>query len=231
LSVPNKESSFSHEEAIRLSQQLATFSTSTVSDALDRYRIKGGMEGIMPVVDGLKMCGPAFTVRYIPVDQTRKGRVFTYIDDVKSGDVVVIDNGGRTYCTCWGDLLTRKAMKLSLAGTVVFGACRDVDTIRQLGYPVFSKGRFMMTGKDRVEVESTGHPITVGDIRVSPLDIILGDSSGVVCVPIPKAIDVLAAAKEIAASEEGIAASVEKGVSLTEARNSYGYERLQRAKD
>jgi len=220
-----------HDEAAAHAKRLSKFSTSTVSDALDRFHINGGLEGILPVVDGMKVCGPAFTVRYIPVDQSRKGRVFTYIDDVKKGDVVVVDNGGRTYCTTWGDLLTRKALRLGLAGTVVYGACRDVDTIRKLAYPVFSKGRFMMTGKDRVEVESTGQPVTVGDVRVSPLDIILGDSSGVVCVPYSKAREVQTAAEEISASEEGIALAVDSGASLKDARTKFGYEKLQRPKE
>jgi len=178
----------------------------------------------------MRMCGPAFTVRYIPIDQTRKGRVFTYIDDVRPGEVVVVDNGGRTYCTSWGDLLTRKALKQRLAGTVVYGACRDVDIIRELAYPVFTKGRFMMTGKDRVEVESTGQPVTVAKVRVSPSDIILGDSSGVVCVPFAKAKEVHKAAQEIAASEQGIASAVARGDSLEHARGKFGYEGLQRAK-
>ncbi len=219
-----------HDEALAVAKKLSRFSTSTVSDSLDRFHIEGGLKGILPIIEGTRICGPAFTVRYIPVDQTRKGRVLTYIDDVKAGDVIVVDNGGRTYCTTWGDLLTRKAIKSRVAGTVIYGACRDVDTIRKLEYPVFSMGRFMMTGKDRVEVVSTGEPVTVADVRVSPLDIVLGDSSGVICVPLSKAAEVLGAAVEIAASEEGIARAVEGGTSLTQARSRFGYEKLQRPK-
>ncbi len=217
-------------DAGALAKELRQYSTSTVSDALDRFRIKGGLEGILPVVEGTKLCGPAFTVRYAPVDQIRKGRVLTYIDGVKAGHVIVVDNGGRTDCTTWGELLTKKALKQGIAGTVIYGACRDVDIIRSLSYPVFSKGIFMMTGKDRVEVESTNEPVGVSGVRVSPGDIILGDSNGVICVPLGKATEVLKAAGEIAANEGGIANAIESGISLTEARDKFGYERLQRPK-
>lgn len=226
-----KSRALGHNDALALARKLSRYSTSTVSDALDRFGIEGGLRGILPVVDGMKMCGPAFTVRYIPIDQTRKGRVITYIDNVKRGDVIIIDNGGRTYCTSWGDLLTRKAQKMGVGGTLVYGACRDVDSIIELGYPVFTRGRFMMTGKDRVEVESTGQAVTVAGVRVSPNDIILGDSSGVVNVPLLKAAEVLIAAQEISASERGIATAVGKGSSLEDARGRFGYEGLQRAKE
>lgn len=209
---------------------MSVYSTSNISDALDRFRIVGGLKDIHPVIEGLRMCGRAFTVRYIPINQVTGGHVTTYIDDVRPGDVVVIDNGGRTDCTCWGDLLTRKAVKVGAAGTVVYGACRDIDSIRESGYPVFSKGKFMMTGKDRVEVESVNKPVTIAGVRVSPGDLILGDSSGVVCIPLAEAAKILEAVVEIAEKEERIATAIDKGVSLTRARKDQGYEKLQRPK-
>ncbi|MDA4129201.1 MAG: RraA family protein [Thaumarchaeota archaeon] len=209
---------------------LGRFSTSSISDALDRLSIKGGLQGILPISDGLKMCGTAFTVRYIPTDQTIKKKWVTYIDQAKRGDVIVVDNGGRLYCTTWGDLLTMKAIEMGLSGTVLYGCCRDVDVIRKMKYPVFSVGRFMMTGKDRVEVETINEPVTVVDVRVSPGDIIVGDDSGVVCVPSSKAKEVLESVKEITSKEEAIADAVKKGVSLTRARKDQGYGELQRAK-
>ena len=220
----------SHEQSASLAKELGVYSTPNISDALDRFRISGGLQGILPIVDGVKMFGPAFTVRYIPADQIEKKPWKTYIDHVKPGDVIVVDNGGRMHCTTWGDLLTLKAIKLGIAGTVLYGCCRDVDTIRKMRYPLFSKGRFMMTGKDRVAVEAINQPITVADVLVSPDDIIVGDDSGVVCVPKARAGDVLAAVREITAKEEGIADSINAGNSLADARKKYGYGELQRAK-
>ncbi len=124
-----------------------------------------------------------------------------------------------------------KAIELGVAGTVLYGCCRDVDVIRRMRYPVFSKGRFMMTGKDRVAVEAVNQPVTVADVLVSPGDIILGDDNGVLCVPLAKAQDVLESVKEITSKEGGIADSIKRGVSLTAAREQFGYGELQRPKD
>jgi len=224
-------SHFSHDDALNFASELGKYSTPSVSDALDRFRIKGGLEGILPIFEGAKMHGVAFTVRYLPADQVQKKPWRTYIDDVKRGDVIVVDNGGRTYCTTWGELLTMKAIELGVAGTVLYGCCRDVDVIRRMRYPVFSKGRFMMTGKDRVAVEAVNQPVTVADVLVSPGDIILGDDNGVLCVPLAKAQDVLESVKEITSKEGGIADSIKRGVSLTAAREQFGYGELQRPKD
>ncbi len=222
---------YSHDYAQNLAKEFATHSTCNISDAMDRFRIKGGLEGILPIVDGAKMCGTAYTLRFVPAEQTQKKPWPTYIDQVQKGDVIVIDNGGRTYCTIWGGLLTKKAIELGIVGTVIYGCCRDVDVIRASNYPVFSKCRFVMTGKDRLELDGRNVPVTVADVLVSPNDIMVGDDSGVVCVPIGKAKEVLDAVRDIESKEGGIADAIKRGVPLTEARKTFGYGELQRPKD
>ncbi len=76
-----------------------------VSDAMDRLGIACGLEGISAVIPGNVMCGTAFTVHYVPCGVT-KGTVGDFLDDVQPGQIVVIDNAGRTYCTVWGDLMS-----------------------------------------------------------------------------------------------------------------------------
>lgn len=75
--------------------------TSSLTDALDKQGIDGGLLGIKAVVPGTRLCGQAFTVQYIPCGQT-KGTVGDFLDDVPTGHVVVIANEGRQYCTVWG---------------------------------------------------------------------------------------------------------------------------------
>ena len=74
--------------------------TTCVSDALDRLGIKGACHGITPLVSGVRAVGPAFTVKYRARGLTC-GTVGDFLDDVEPGQVVVIDNAGRTYCTVW----------------------------------------------------------------------------------------------------------------------------------
>jgi len=141
---------------------------------------------LVKLFDGLDTAsvsvGPAFTVKYVPA-ATPAGTVGDYIDDVKPGDVVVIDNDGRTDCTVWGDILTQYAGIHGIAGTVIDGVCRDVNKAIRERYPLFTAGRFMRTGKDRVEVESVNTTVSVGTVRVEASDIVVADASGVVIVP------------------------------------------------
>jgi 4-hydroxy-4-methyl-2-oxoglutarate aldolase len=206
---------------------LAGFSTATVSDALDRLGRPGSLLGIAPLFDGARLCGRAFTVRYVTAGFP-PGTVGDYLDDVAPGDVVVLDNAGRTDCTGWGDILSAMAADRSVGGTVIDGVCRDVWRALDLGYPVYSRGRFMRTGKDRVEVSDVGRPVSVGGVQVAPGDLLLGDADGLVAVPADVEEQVLEIATGIAAREEAIVDDILLGTSLAEARRRHGYHLLQR---
>jgi regulator of RNase E activity RraA len=120
--------------------------TSTLSDALDRLSVDGQVLGIRPLSPTFRVQGPAFTVRLVPTGG-RGGTGGDFIDDVERGAVVVLDNGGRTDVTVWGDILTLAATVRGAAGTVIHGVCRDAVRIVDSGYPVFSRGAYMRTGR------------------------------------------------------------------------------------
>jgi len=208
-----------------LIEKFKVMDTTCVSDALDRLEIKGGCEGILPIVCGVKAVGPAFTVKYRPCGG-KKGTVGDFLDDVQPGQVVAIDNGGRTYVTVWGDIMTFYAQRRGLAGTVIDGVCRDVPQIIESKYPIYTRGRFMVTGKGRVEVEGVNVPISIGGVQVRPNDIMLCDDTGVVVVPAGEAEDVLTVAIEINKAEEKILELLEMGLTLREARMQVGYHKL-----
>ncbi len=198
-----------------------------VSDALDRLGLHGACLGIAPLAVGNRMVGRAFTIKYIPVGSV-KGTVGDYIDDVTPGDVIVLDNSGRLDCTVWGDILTAIAHKRGIAGTVIHGVCRDVARSFELRYPIFSRGRFMRTGKDRVQVEGMNVPVSLGDVQVRTGDILIGSDDGVVVVPQDREEEVLALAQSISQAEDKILSEALGGVRLDEVRKKHGYHELQR---
>jgi 4-hydroxy-4-methyl-2-oxoglutarate aldolase len=214
------------DKAEVLTEKFMSLDTTAISDALDRLGIKGGCQGILPVVSGRKVVGPAFTVHYRPCG-VEKGTVGDFLDDVKAGEIVVIDNGGRLYGTVWGDIMTVYAQKRGIAGTVIDGACRDLPRILETKYPIFTRGRFMVTGKDRVEVDEVNIPVSISDVQVKPGDIVVCDDSGVVIVPLGKAEEILDVALQIDEAEQKILELLEKGVTLREARKQMGYHKLQ----
>jgi 4-hydroxy-4-methyl-2-oxoglutarate aldolase len=211
------------DEVVR---ELSRFATSGISDALDRLGIAGQAFGILPVYSTARTAGRAFTGLYQPVD-VFGGTVGDYIDDVPPGAVVVLDNAGRTDATVWGDILTLVASQRGVAGTIIDGVCRDTSRSVELDYPVFARGRWMRTGKDRVQMVGQQVPVTIGKVRVHPGDILIGDGDGVVVVPQAREREVVDAVLAIEQAEEGIRSQVEAGASLREARTQLGYHALQ----
>jgi 4-hydroxy-4-methyl-2-oxoglutarate aldolase len=207
-------------------ERIRALDTATLSDALDRLSIVGQCAEVQARDPAFRLAARAFTVRYGPATQPA-GTVGDYIDDVPAGAVIVLDNDGRTDCTVWGDILTELAHRYGIAGTVINGVCRDVSLCRELKYPIFSKGHWMRTGKDRVQVEQYGVAVNVGQARVEPGDLLVGDADGVVVIPRAHEDSVLAAAEEIGVAENRIREAVRGGLRLDEARRQFRYHQLQ----
>ncbi|KAH7233047.1 ribonuclease E inhibitor RraA/Dimethylmenaquinone methyltransferase [Fusarium tricinctum] len=226
--APNKNPKQTSPEDQELVALFAESDTPGVSDALDKLGIPGQAFNIMPLTNYKKTTvGPAFTVRYVPASSP-PGSVGDFIDDVAAGDVVVISNDGRTDCTVWGDIMTQYAGLRGLAGTVIDGVCRDVDRAISDNYPIFTAGRWMRTGKDRVQVAGVNEAINIGNVRVSARDIVVADANGVVIVPRERAREVAALAQSIEKSEQGIREMISGGSTIAEARKKLGYHTLQR---
>jgi regulator of RNase E activity RraA len=202
--------------------------TPAVSDALDQLGLHGQALGIMPLAEAPEaVAGPAFTVKYVPASAPA-GTVGDFLDDVAEGDIVVIDNDGRTDCTVWGDIMTQYAGLRGIKGTVIDGVCRDVNRALADGYPLFAAGRFMRTGKDRVQVEAVNTPVAIGTVRVVPRDLVVADANGVVIVPRHRAREVAGIARQIEQVEAAIRDRIARGGTLRQARAALGYHTLQR---
>ncbi|KAF3077546.1 Protein DlpA [Trichoderma lentiforme] len=220
-----KKASVEDQELVALFRDL---DTPAVSDALDRLGIPGQAINIMPLMNYKKVTvGPAFTVRYVPASDP-PGSVGNFIDDAAIGDIVVIDNGGRTDCTVWGDIMTQYAGLRGIAGSVIDGVCRDVNRAIADDYPLFTAGRWMRTGKDRVQIGSINEPIGIGKVRVQPRDIVVADANGVVVIPRDRAREVAEIAQKIEKSEASIRELIAGGLTIAVARERLGYHTLQR---
>ncbi len=207
-------------------EKLGELSTSCISDALDKIGIEGALFGIKGQTNKKRICGQAFTVHYVPCGAI-KGTVGDFLDEVEAGQVVVIDNSGRCDCTVWGGIMAHVSNHKKLSGTLIDGVCRDISEINKADYAVFSKGTYMRTGKDRVEVDYINKPVSVSGIHVSPGDLIVGDENGAVCIPLEYVEKVYEIAMQIDKAENNIVAETSNGSSLKAAREKYGYHQLQ----
>ena len=207
-------------------ERIKKLDTASISDAMDKLGVECAAYHVKPVQKGFKICGRAFTVHYVPCGVVQ-GTVGDFLDEVEPGQVVVIDNAGRDDCTVWGDIMAKTAKLRGIEATVIDGVCRDIPTVLDIAYPVFSRGWYMRTGKDRVRVDAVNVPVTLGGIPVQPGDIILGDDTGVVVLPDSLAQKAAEIAENIERTELEIFELVSRGMTLREARAKTGYHHLQ----
>jgi 4-hydroxy-4-methyl-2-oxoglutarate aldolase len=119
------------------------------------------------------------------------------------------------------------AHRRGIGGTVIHGVCRDAARSLELGYPIFSRGVYMRTGKDRVQADGYNLPISLGEVRVVPGDVLVGDADGVLVVPQGREGEVLDIAKQVTEAEDLIRQEIEQGSRLDEARVRHRYFQLQ----
>lgn len=205
-------------------ERLRLTDTAAVSDALDSLGIPGILTGIRCRVPGVSMVGVAYTVTYGPVeDTTTFHNAANYIDDVPAGAVIVVDNGGSLECTTWGNILTAVAEQRGIAGTVIHGSARDLAEIRAHGYPLFSTGVSMVSGKNRVKLSAVGADVDIHGVRVSAGDVIVADDNGALRIPLAIAEAVAERATQVDETERRIAEAVRAGARLDRARSEFGY--------
>jgi 4-hydroxy-4-methyl-2-oxoglutarate aldolase len=156
---------------------LAQFSTTQIADCGGPVGVVG--PGLGRIAGGAEFCGPAVTV------WTKPGDILFMLkmpEVTQSGDVVVVDGGGRADAAILGDILAGAVAARGVVGIVVDGAVRDIGGIDQVGVPTFARNAHPATGSN----EGPGAinvPVQVGGVAVHPGDVLRGDDSGIVVVP------------------------------------------------
>ncbi|MFC1631775.1 3-hexulose-6-phosphate synthase [Candidatus Omnitrophota bacterium] len=185
---------------------LKQVSTANLTDAMHR---SGDLKGLRPICAGLKMSGPALTVRTYPGDWAKTVQA---VDQAQPGQVLVIDAGGVSPAV-WGELTTHGAIQRKIAGIVIDGAVRDTAEIKKLKFPVFARIITPAAGEPKGFGE-IDVPVTVGGVRVSSGDWIVGDDDGVVCIPKDRVAEVANRAMGVLEQENRLRAEIDQGSTL-----------------
>jgi 4-hydroxy-4-methyl-2-oxoglutarate aldolase len=213
---------------VKYRSRLEKLATTNIADAMDKVGIRGAVIGIRPMYDCPKIIGRAVTIKI-----TAAGAVASKyhlgvraIDAASRGDVIIIDNRGDLNNNCWGEILSMGSKMKGISGVVVDGAARDIDACREFGFAVYARGTVPITARGRIMEESFNEVIRVGDVQVSPGDIVMADINGVVIIPAGKVEEVLSAAETLLEKELAMIEELKNGVSMLEVDQKYAYEAM-----
>ena len=126
-------------------------------------------------------------------------------DDVRPGEVIVMDARGETRAGTLGDVLALRAQQRGAAGVVTDGGLRDADAVTAIGVPTwFANPHPAVLGRHHVPwgVDET---IACGGTTVQPGDVIVGDGDGLLVIPPGLLRELVADAEAQEAEEEFIA--------------------------
>ncbi|HJM49145.1 MAG TPA: RraA family protein [Alphaproteobacteria bacterium] len=205
--------------------RLAPLATSTLANALDEVGLPDNVAaGVAAVAPGLRCAGPALTVKEVSGDfatfASSDFKVGAVIEAARAGDVIVIDAGGARVST-WGGMASYAASLKGIAGLVVDGGVRDLEEIVEFGFAVFARHLVPTTGRTRLKVEAIGEPIEIGGVGVAPGDLVVADGTGVVCLPAPRAAEIVTLAERFATDDAAAMADLEAGMTFVEVMDKY----------
>ncbi len=215
------------KEVIDEFYQYAGGLTPTVADILDSMGLIGTISAsvLRPVIQGKTIIGPVVTLRYVFERKTptqgfvEKNRGHMADRDAyavaQPGDIVVYDADGREV-SCQGGMSSNVAVKSGIAGTICDGGVRDVEEMRKLGYPVWSRHVTPITGKFRIEAAEINCPVLINGIQVWPGDLCIADDNGIVFVPNDRILEVLARVKAADAKEKRVMEAFHAGGSIAD---------------
>jgi 4-hydroxy-4-methyl-2-oxoglutarate aldolase len=208
---------------------LATLTTPALADACLRLgvEIRAALPGLRPVIPGTRVAGLVLPVRHA-------GSVDVFLEAyeaARGGEVLVIDNAGRTDEACIGDLTVIEARLAGLAGVVLWGLHRDTDEVVELGLPVFTYGSFPVGPTEaRLRADDALTSARFGPFAVTAEDAVLADPDGALFVPLAGLEDLVAAGRTIMDRERAQADRARAGTSLR-AQMSFGDYLAKRAED
>lgn len=173
-----------------------------------RCRIDAAIRPLRPAGSQPRLFGRAVTVRCTPPDF---GSVVYALEQVRPGDVVVIDAGGDRATAVIGDVLGGRLRALGAVGIICDGAVRDVGTLAGWhDFAVYSRYVNPRGPTSALSGDLQG-VISFGGRLIRPGDLIIGDDDGLCALDSRMAGEYIDLAEAKLAREEAWTAALAAG--------------------